>query len=210
MGRVCDDDGQVICEEGEVRKRWRDYFATLLQSNDQPQQGVPHGDAYGAETVEEADEEITLEEVRNSIAKLKSKKAPGVCGVTGEMLKAGGEVTVRWMHSIVTVAWKAGSVPEDWRKALVIPVHKKGSKMQCTNYRGISLLSIPGKVYARILDYKVRDITEAKVLEEQGAFRKKRSCMDQMFTVRQLGEKIIENNKRMVVVCVDLEKHMTG
>ncbi len=40
--------------------------------------------------------------------------------------------------------------------------------MQCTNYRGISFLSIPGKVYARILDYKVRDITEAKVLEEQG------------------------------------------
>ena len=82
--------------------------------------------------------------------------------------------------------------------------------MQCTNYRGISLLSIPGKVYARILDYKVRDITEAKVLEEQGAFRKKRSCVDQMFTVRQLGEKIIEKNKRMVMVCVDLEKHMTG
>ena len=102
--------------------------------------------------MEEADEEITLEEVCNSIAKLKSKKAPGVCGVTGEMLKAGGEVTVKWIHSIV---------------------HKKGSKMQCTNYRGISLLSIPGKVYTRILEYKVRDITETKVLEEQGAFRKK-------------------------------------
>ena len=159
--------------------------------------------------MEEADEEITLEELCNSIAKLKSKKAPGVWGVTGEMLKAGGEVTVRLMHSIVNVAWKPGSVPEDWRKALVIPVHKKGSKMQCTNYRGISLLSIPGKVYAIILGYKVRDITEAKVLEEQGAFRKKRSCVDQMFTVRQLGEKSIEKNKRMVMVCVDLEKHMT-
>ncbi len=128
MGRVCDDDSQVICEEGEVQKRWRDYFATLLQSNDQPQQGVPWGDSYGAETVEEADEEITLEEVCNSIAKLKSKKAPGVCGVTGEMLKAGGEVTVRWMHSIVNVAWKGGPVPEDWRKAQVIHVHNKGSK----------------------------------------------------------------------------------
>ncbi len=110
------------------------------------------------------------------------------------------------MHSIDNVAWKAGSVPEDWRKALVIPVHRKGSKMQCTNYRGISLLSIPGKVYARILDYKVRDITETKVLEKQGAFRKKRSFVDQMFTVRQLGEKIIEKNKRLVMVCVDLEK----
>ena len=56
--------------------------------------------------------------------------------------------------------------------------------MQCTNYRGISLLSIPGTVYAKILECNVRDITEANVLEGQGAFRKKRSCVDQMFTVR--------------------------
>ena len=62
------------------------------------------------------------------------------------------------------------------------------------------LLSIPGKVYVRILDNKVRAITEAKVLDEQGAFRKKRSCADQMFTVRQLGEKIIEKNKRVLMV----------
>ena len=43
---VCGDDGHVICEEGEVRKRWRDYFAMLVQSDDQPlQQEVPQGDA---------------------------------------------------------------------------------------------------------------------------------------------------------------------
>ena len=56
-------------------------------------------------------------------------------------------------------------------------------------------------MYARTLDYKVRDITEAKVLEEQGAFRKKRSSVDQLFTVRQLWEKSIEKNRRMVMVC---------
>ena len=44
------------------------------------------------------------------------------------------------------------------------------------------------------------------MLEEQGAFRRGRSCVDQLFTVRQLGEKIIEMNKRMLMVCVDLEK----
>ena len=44
------------------------------------------------------------------------------------------------------------------------------------------------------------------MLEEQGAFRRKRSCIDQIFTVRQLGEKVIEKNKTMRMVCVDLEK----
>ena len=48
------------------------------------------------------------------------------------------------------------------------------------------------------------------MLEEQGAFHKKTSCIDQIFTVRQLGEKIIEKNKTMMMVSVDLEKALTG
>ena len=65
-------------------------------------------------------------------------------------------------------------------------------------------------MYARILDNKVRGITEAKVVEEQGAFRKQRSCVDQMFTVRQLGEKIIEKNKRLVWCVWTSKKRMIG
>ena len=83
---------------------------------------------------------------------------------------------------------------------------KKGSRTQCKNYRGISLLSVPGKVYATVLDKRIQAITEERVLEEQGAFRRQRSCIDQLFTVRQLGEKIIEKNKTMNMVCIDLEK----
>ena len=113
------------------------------------------------------------------------------------MLKAGGEVVVEWLHRIMNRAWMSSMVPDDWRKALVVPVHKKGSKMQCKNYRGISPLSIPGKVYAKILDKRMRDITEEKILEEQEAFRKGRSCTDQLFTVRMLSEKIIAKNKKV-------------
>ena len=53
------------------------------------------------------------------------------------MLKAGEEIVVEWMHRVVNTAWRSGKVPGDWRKALVIPVHKKGSKLICKNYRGI-------------------------------------------------------------------------
>ena len=122
------------------------------------------------------------------------------------MLKAGGGVAAQWLHRIIDLAWRSGSVPRDWQKALIVPIHKKGSRTKCENYRGISLLSIPGKVYANVLEKRMRTITEGIVLEEQGAFRKGRSCVDQLFTVRQLGEKIIEKNKRMLMVCVDLEK----
>ena len=87
------------------------------------------------------------------------------------MLKAGGRTVVQWLYNIIDLTWRSGSVLMDWQKALIVPIHKKGSRTKCENYHGISLLSIPGKVYAAsILETRMRTITEGKVLEEQGAF----------------------------------------
>ena len=147
-----------------------------------------------------------MEEVHECIRRLKNRKAPGVCRITGEMLKAGGEAVVQWLHKIFCMSWESGTVPADWRKAQIVPAHKKRSRTQCKNYRGISLLSVPGKVYATVLDKRIRAITEERVREEQGAFRRQRSCTDQLFKVRQFGEKLIEKNKTINMVCIDLEK----
>ena len=51
-----------------------------------------------------------------------------MCGITGEVIKTGGKVAVKWMHSIMNVAWKTETLREEWRKTPVIPVHKKGIK----------------------------------------------------------------------------------
>ena len=104
------------------------------------------------------------------------------------------------------MAWDNGEVPEDWRRALIVPVHEKGSKLKCENYRGISLFTIPSKVYAKILDERMRKVTESKALDVQGGFRKARSCTDLLFTMRQLSEKVVEKDKKMVLSCVDLVK----
>ena len=97
-----------------------------------------------------------MEEVEAAIGKLTSGKAPGVCGISAEMLKAGNSVMVRWLHKIVSIAWSTEEMQVDWRRAVIIPLHKKGSRTKCFNYRGISLLSVPGKVYARIVDSRVK------------------------------------------------------
>ena len=210
VGRICDNNGQLLCDEKEVRAKWKNYFASLLESDQNSNTQVlgqrvkQRRDQDVNQLDVDCTEKISVEEVRECIRRLKNRKAPGICGITGEMLKAGGDVVVQWLHRISCVAWGSGTVPADWRK--VVPVHKKGSRTQCKNYRGISLLSVPGKVYATVLDKRFRAITEEKVLEEQGAFQRKRSCIDQIITVRQLGEKVIGKNKTMRMVCVNLEK----
>ena len=56
MERICDDNGQVLCEEEEVRMRWKDYFATLLESDQNNNAQVPDH-RKGLSEGEDADQE---------------------------------------------------------------------------------------------------------------------------------------------------------
>ena len=65
------------------------------------------------------------------------------------MIKGGGDRVVDWMWRLCNMAFESGVVPEDWRSAVIVPLYKgKGEKSECKNYRGISLLSVVGKIYA--------------------------------------------------------------
>ncbi|KFW07359.1 hypothetical protein N326_10311, partial [Eurypyga helias] len=69
-------------------------------------------------------------------------------------------------HSIITErSWSTGEVPEDWRKAHVMPVFKRGKKENPENYRPVSLMSIPGKVMEQLLlDAMSKHVKEEKVV----------------------------------------------
>ena len=63
-----------------------------------------------------------------------------------EMLKYGEKTMVEWIFNEIR------EVPDEWKKAIIVPIHKaKGGKDMCNDYRGISLLSIPGTLYGRVL-----------------------------------------------------------
>ena len=89
---------------------------------------------------------------------------------------------------------------------MIIPIFKKGDSKQCTNYRRISLLSLPGKVYAKCLQRKCREIVELKLEDGQCGFRPGRSTTDQIFTLKQIFEKSWEYGKDLFACFVDLEK----
>ena len=94
---------------------------------------------------------LSEEEIITAISELRSGKAPGLDGISLEMLSLGGEVTLRWLKSIFDTIWETESVPEDWQSQILVPLHKKGSRTNCDNYRGIALLSVPGKVFAKAI-----------------------------------------------------------
>ena len=83
-------------------------------------------------------------------------------------------------------------------RAIIVPRYKgTGDRSKRKNYRGTSLLSIPGKVYGRILIGRVCSLTKGLIGEEQCGFRSGRGCVDQVFVMKQMSGKFVDKNKRL-------------
>ena len=200
-------DGELRSDDREVRDRWKEYFEELLNVKDERSVDVSGLGVEIVQSEEREEREISLSEVKKALMKVKMGKAAGVDGVTGEMLRFGGEVVSRWLWTICKVAWEKGVVPEEWMNAVIVPIYKgKGDKRECGNYRGVSLLSVPGKVFGRVIMDRVKEATEYLVSEEQCGFRGGRGCIDQIFSVRQVVEKYLEKDRKLYIAFMDLEK----
>ena len=152
------------------------------------------------------EEVFTAAEVATAIKGIKPGKAATEDEIRPEMLKALTGEGILWLMRVCQVAWKLGKTPRDWQTGVIIPIFKKGDRKQCTNYRGISLLSLPGKVYAKCLERKCREIVESKLKNGQCGFCSGRSTTDQIFTLKQIFEKSWEHGKDLFACFVDLEK----
>ena len=111
------------------------------------------------------------------------------------------------LHMLCNQIYYEKECPEDWGKAIIVPLHKKGDRTECSNYRAISLLSVPGKVYTKILQQRLKRYVEEVVGEEQAGFRRGRGTVDQIFVIRQLSEKYFEKNRTLYNNFIDF-KHV--
>ena len=131
-------------------------------------------------------------------------RAPGVDEIRPEMLKALGVEGLSWLTRLINIAWKSGAVLKEWQTGVVVPLFKKGDQRVCANYRGITLLSLPGKYTLRC--WKGGSIVEPQIEEEQCGFRPGRGTTDQLFTLARILEGAWEYAYPVYMCFVDLEK----
>ena len=148
-----------------------------------------------------------MDEMVRAIKGLKDGKEPGGDGIPAEVWKYGGANLSNRLHRWIIKVWEEGHVPQAWKDANIVTFYKKRDRRECGNYRGISLLSAAGKIYARILLNRLSShITPELVPEKQCGFRSNRSTVDMIFCLRQLQEKCIEQDRPLYIVFVDFTK----
>ncbi|KAK3516010.1 hypothetical protein QTP70_000994 [Hemibagrus guttatus] len=188
--------GELLALTGDIVGRWKEYFEDLLNPTDMPSIEEPEAEDS------EVDSFITQAEVTEVVQQLLGGKAPGVDEIHPEYLKSLDVVGLCWLTRLCNIVWRSGTVPLDWATGVVIPIFKKGDRRVCSNYRGITLLSIPGKVYSRVLERRV----EPRIQEEQCDFRPSRGTLDQLYTLHRVLEGSWEFAQPVHMCFVDWEK----
>ncbi|KAI5734098.1 hypothetical protein M8J77_002409 [Diaphorina citri] len=199
---VVDNNGSLQTEDENIKEVWREYFERLLNidSEDQPISN------NSTETVEEEEFEITWNDIEYALKHVKTGKAPGVDEISGELIKYAGIVGKHWLYILFKRIWDEKQIPSEWREGIIIPLHKKGDRKKCSNYRGITLTSQVAKLFERIIERKIRPLIEPLLAEEQYGFRSGRSTIDLVFAIRQLMEKYFEYNKALWLGFLDIKK----
>ena len=139
---------------------------------------------------------------------LKLGKACGIDGIPNEFLKYGGEALTASLTEMFLRISDLEKIPNEWKKGIIIPLHKGGSIIDLNNYRGITLTSNVYKVYCKIIESTVMNHIEENCLlgELQGAFRKDRRTEDHIFTLQGLCSLRKSRKQKTFLAFLDLSK----
>jgi hypothetical protein len=89
--------------------------------------------------------------VEMAIPKSKKYRLPGSDQIPEELIQARGKILLSATYKLINSVWNKEELPDQWKESIIVPVHKKGNKTDCNNYRGISLLSTSYKILSNIL-----------------------------------------------------------
>jgi hypothetical protein len=95
--------------------------------------------------------QLTMEEERKALHKMKNNKSPGIDTIPPALIELGGESLIKQIYELIRKIWPQVKIPDEWKRSIKSPMHKKGDLLECANYRGISLLNTAYKVLSNII-----------------------------------------------------------
>jgi hypothetical protein len=198
--------GEVINDKEKQMKRWVEHYSDLYTPKNSVADSVLN-EIEELQVIPELDEKPNIDKLKRAIKGMPTGKAPGNDGIPAEVIKCGDNALLCHLHEHICQCWDEGAIPQGMKDANIVTLFKnKGDGGDCNNYRGISLMSTVGKVYARVVLNRLQILAERIYPESQCGFRAGRSTIDMIFSLRQLQEKCREQHKPLFIAFIDLTK----
>ena len=203
---VKDKEGNLLTEENATLNRWKQHFEEIL-NRVTPETTYTDEEIGGAtEDIEIDVSTIKITELKTEIKKMKNGKAAGPDGIPAEILKNMSDKTLQYLLDMLQQIWREEKIPKSWNEGYIVKIPKKGELSLCTNWRGITLLNVIGKLMSKIILTRIKQQVEKKLRREQAGFRKDRSCIDHIFALRNILEQSMEWNSPLYLGFIDFEK----
>jgi hypothetical protein len=162
---VNDDRCDLLADPQQILTRWKNYFCQLLKV-----QGPGSIRQTEIQTAEPFVPEPSAAKVDVDIRKMKRYKALGSGQIPAELIQAGGETFRSEIYKLIMLIWNKEELFHQWIESIVVPIHKKGDKTDCSNYPGISLLSTSYKILSNILLSRIIPYADEIIGDHQCCF----------------------------------------
>ena len=197
-------NGEFIIGPKEQAETMSDFFSSVFtRSNDEP----PTKEAInGNKSL--SDIEVTEARVKQLIDGMRENAAPGPDGFPPILLKMLCEEITTPLTILFQKSIDDGKIPDDWREANITAIHKKGSKADPGNYRGVSLTSVMGKLLERVVKNEMDAYIENNGLmkDSQHGFRRGRSPQTNLIEFLNVTTGWHDSGKCFDVVFLDFSK----
>ncbi|XP_069618598.1 uncharacterized protein [Ranitomeya imitator] len=204
VGPLKNSEERMVVDDEEKANILNTFFSTVFTVENEMLGEIPRNNENPILRVTN----LTQEEVRNRLNKIKIDKSPGPDGIHPRVLRELSNVIDKPLFLIFSDSIATGSVPQDWRIANVVPIFKKGSKSEPGNYRPVSLTSIVGKIFEGFLRDVILDyLNENNCLTPyQHGFMRNRSCQTNLISFYEEVSYRLDHGESLDVVYLDFSK----
>ena len=112
-------------------------------------------------------------------------------GIPIELFQILKDDAVKVLHSICQKIRKTQQWPQDWKRSVFIPIPEKGNAKECSNYHTSALISHASRVMLKLLQARLQQYMNCKLLDVQACFRKGRGTRDQIANICWIMQKAV-------------------
>ncbi|CAM5102191.1 unnamed protein product [Natator depressus] len=204
VGPLLNEGGNLVTEDVEKANVLNAFFPSVFTNKVSSQTAALGITKWGRD----GQPSVEIEVVRDYLEKLDVHKSMGPDESHPRVLKELVAVIAEPLAIIFENSWRTGEVPDDWKKANVVPIFKKGKKEDPGNYRPVSLTSVPGKIMEQVLKESIlKHLHERKVIRNsQHGFTKGRSCLTNLIAFYDEITGSVDEGKAVDVLFLDFSK----
>jgi hypothetical protein len=137
---------------------------------------------------------------------MKRYKSPGIDQIPAELIKAGDRTFRSEIHKPFNSIGNREDLLEEWKKSIIVAFYKKDDETDCSNYRGISLLSTTYQILSNISRSRLTPYAEENIGDSHFGLRRNRSTIDYLFCIRKPIEKKWEYSEAVHQLLTDFKK----